>query len=215
MSDFLPALGAGIGTTLLLTLLGFVIGCALGLPLAAARRSRHLWLKVPATAYVEIVRGVPALVWLFIIYFGLAQAGYLRIDVLQAGALGLGAIAAAYLSEIFRAAVGAVPRAQWEAGQALGLSHAEVLVRVIGPQAARVALPPISTYSIGLLKDSALTSTIGAQDITFRAFAAASQHQLDGARIFAMAGAIYIALSLPIAGFTRWLDRRLTARVMP
>jgi polar amino acid transport system permease protein len=215
MSNYLSALAQGISTTLELTAMGFGIGCLLGVPLAAARLSRWRWLRIPATVYVEFVRGIPALVWLFIIYFGLAQGGYLKVDVIQAGALGLGGIAAAYLSEIFRAAVGAVPRGQWEAANALGLSPPATVLRIVGPQAARVAIPPVGTYLIGLLKDSALVSTIGAQDITFRAFATAQNHALDGAKIFIVAGLIYIVLSIPIATFTRWMDKRLTQRLLP
>jgi polar amino acid transport system permease protein len=215
MSNYLSTLAQGIGTTLELTALGFGIGCLLGVSLAAARLSRRRALRIPATVYVEFVRGIPALVWLFIIYFGLAQGGYLKVDVIQAGALGLGGIAAAYLSEIFRAAVGAVPRGQWEAAHALGLSPVATIVRVIGPQAGRVAIPPVGTYLIGLLKDSALVSTIGAQDITFRAYATARDHVLDGAKIFIVAGLIYILLSVPIATFTRSLDRLLTRRLVP
>lgn len=215
MSNYLSVLAQGIGTTLELTCFGFALGCVLGVVLAAARLSRWRALRIPATLYVEFVRGIPALVWLFIIYFGLAQGGYLKVDVIQAGVLGLGGIAGAYLSEIFRASVSAVPRGQWEAAHALGLSPVATLLRIIGPQAGRLAIPPVGTYLIGLLKDSALVSTIGAQDVTFRAFATAQNHALDGAKIFIVAGLIYILLSVPVATLTRWMDRRLTRRLVP
>jgi polar amino acid transport system permease protein len=208
--DALLALARGITTTLLLTVAAFALGCACGAPLALARRSATAWLRVPASVFVELVRGVPPIAWLFLIYFGLAQQGWLALDTTTAAVAGLGAIAAGHLCEIMRAAVGAVPRGQWEAARAVGLPRLRLYGEVIAPQAVRVAVPMAATFAIGLLKDSAVASTIGAQEITFQAFEQSQRHA-DGLTVFLVAGLLYAALSLPLATLTRRLDRRLSA----
>jgi polar amino acid transport system permease protein len=212
MTGYLAALANGVGITLILTASAFAIGCIAGVPLALARRSRHAMLRMPAATFVEFVRGIPPIAWLFLIYFGLAQQGLLSLQTTTAAAVGLGGIAAAYLCEIFRAAVGSVQRGQWDAARAVGFSSLHIYRDVIGPQAFRVAVPMAATYAVGLLKDSAIASTIGAQDITFHAFEQSQRHA-DGLTVFVIAGALYVVLSVPLAVVARALDRRLTQRL--
>jgi polar amino acid transport system permease protein len=212
VSGYIAALADGIGTTLILTASAFAIGCIAGVPLALARRSRHAVLRMPAATFVEIARGIPPIAWLFIIYFGLSQQGLLSLQTTTAAAVGLGGIAAAYLCEIFRASLGSVHRGQWDAALAVGFSSLAIYRDVIAPQAFRVAVPMAATYAVGLLKESAVASTIGAQEITFQAFEQSQRHA-DGLRVFVIAGALYIALSVPLAIIARTLDRRLTQRL--
>jgi ABC-type amino acid transport system permease subunit len=135
----------------------------------------------------------------------------ITLNPLPAAIIGLGVIAAAYLSEIYRAGLLAVSRGQWEAGRALGFGEWDLLTRIVGPQAIRVVCPPAATYAIGLLKDSAVASVIGVAEVTFRANAeiTKSGHALT---VFFAAAVMYIVLSLPLAFVSRHVDRRLRAR---
>ena len=211
MFDILTSLLGGIGQTVAITLTSFVIGAVLGLPLAIMRRASAPALRYPATAVVEVLRSIPPIVWLFLAYYAVG-ADLIQLSTFAAAVIGLGLIAAAYLSEIYRAGLDAVGRGQWEAASALGLGMAPIYQRVILPQAMVVVIPPAATYAIGLLKDSAIASVIGAEDITFFAVQN-TQATLNGLGNFAVAGLLYMVLSAPIAALARYSDRILTQKV--
>lgn len=208
--EFLKVLSQGIGQTVLITVTAFAVGAVLGLPLALLRRSRLRLVRLPATVVVETVRAVPPIVVLFLIYYALGS-GLLQLSTFQAAACGLGLISMAYLAEIYRAGINSVHGGQWEATRALGLPILKTYTKVILPQSLIVVIPPAATFAIGLLKDSAIASVIGAQDITFRAFQE-TQATLQGLTIFGIAGVLYILLSIPIAVLARWTDHRLSRR---
>lgn len=171
---------------------------------------------VPATLAVTllafaVLRAVPPVVWLFLIFFGLPQAG-LTFAALPAAVLGLGLIAAAYIAEIWRAGLDGVGAGQRDAARALGLSPLACLRQVTGPQALAIAVPPLGSFLVGLLKDSAIASTIGVNEIAFRALNE-TQQSLDGLRIFVVTAAIYLALSLPFGLLARWTSAGLQRRM--
>jgi polar amino acid transport system permease protein len=202
---------SGLGLTILMTALSLLAGAILGLPLAAARRSEISPLRICATAYVDVVRAIPPITWLFLIYFGLPQYA-LRLDPISAAIVGLGIISSAYMAEIYRAGLLSIPKGQWEAAHALGMSQWARTVSIITPQTFRVALAATAVYAIGLFKDSALASTIGVHDITYHAgIAARESHQ--GILAFSIAGALYIALSIPLAIAARRVDRVLRTKL--
>ncbi len=205
MIDALKALAEGIGTTLAITFASFAVGAVLGLPLALGRRSSQVWLRWLTTAIVEFLRSIPPLVWLFIAYYSVG-VDLIPLSTFQAAVAGLGLVAAAYLCEIYRAAIDAVPNGQWEAASALALPSLATYRGVIAPQAALLVIPPAATFLIGLLKDSAVASVIGATDITFLAFQEA-RVTLEGLTVFATAAALYLVLSVPIAVVARYGDR--------
>jgi polar amino acid transport system permease protein len=209
--DILQAIAAGIPWTLALTAVAFVIGAILGQPLCAMRFSHSTAVRLLATALILTFRSIPPIVWLFLIFFGLGS-GYLQISPFQAAAAGLGLITAANMAEIYRGALAAIHPGQWDAAFALNLSTRHRFLDVIGPQLLRVALPSSATYAIGLLKDSAIASTIGVSEIAFQAYHTSQRtfHALD---IYAIAGLLYIVMSLPMAWLTRWADVKLRARV--
>jgi len=211
MGNTLSVLAGGIGQTVEITASAFLIGTILGLPLAICRRSAWWLLRAPAVIAVEVVRAVPPIVWLFIVYFVLGS-GAVKLSTFEAAAIGLGLIATAYLSEIYRAGLNSVPPGQWEAVRALGIPSVAAYRRVILPQAILVVIPPMATFAIGLLKDSATASVIGATDITFRA-AQLTQQTLHGLDNFALAGALYLVLSIPVAVVARTTDRAVTRRL--
>lgn len=209
--DILRSIAAGIPWTLALTLVAFVIGAVLGLPLCAMRFSRFGAVRFLGATLILTFRSIPPIVWLFFIFFGIGF-GYLQISPFQAAAAGLGLITAANMAEIYRGALAAIHAGQWEAAFALNLSSRHRFLDVIGPQLLRVALPSAATYAIGLLKDSAISSTIGVNEIAFQAYHTSQRtfHSLD---VYAIAGLLYILISLPMAWATRWADVRLRARV--
>lgn len=201
----------GLLTTVLLTAIAFVGGAVLAVPLTWLRLSRSLLLRILSRSFVELVRAVPPIVWMLIVYLGFGSALF-RLDSFQTGALALAVISSAYLSEIYRAGVLSVSRGQWEAARAVGLSDLVAFRTVIFQQAVPLIVPPAASYAIGLLKDTAIASVIGARDITYFAF---QQGRIggDSILIFLIAGAVYVALSIPIGYVARVsgaaLERRL------
>lgn len=211
MLDNLLTVLVGIPFTVALTLVAFVLGAALGLPLCALRLSRVAALRFLATVLILAFRSVPPIVWLFVIFFGIGL-GYVQLSPFGSAAIGLGLITAANMAEIYRGALAAIHPGQWEAAGVLNLSAASRFTDVIGPQLLRVALPSATTYVIGLMKDTAVASAVGVQEIAYQAFHL-SQQTFRGLDVYAAAGLLYILLSLPVAWLARWADLRLRARV--
>lgn len=201
----------GLPWTIAVTLLALGMGMVLGVPLMLGRISRHSWLRILCGSVITFVRSIPPIVWLFVIFFGIGS-GYVRIQPFTAAVIGLGLIASAYMAEIYRGALLSIHKGQWEGAAALGVSSARIWAEIILPQLFRVALPAMATFAIGLLKDSAIASTIGVQEMTFIANQQAMT-TYGGLEVFSLVALAYIALSLPIAWATRGIDRRMRMKV--
>lgn len=145
--DSAPYLLRGALYTVLLSLGGMFFGLLLGFALALMRLSRLRLLRWPARGYVSFIRGTPLLVQLFMIYYGLPQLG-IQLDPIPSALIGFSLNMAAYLSEILRGAIAAIDRGQWEAAASIGMTGSQTLRRVILPQAARTALPPMGNSFI-------------------------------------------------------------------
>ncbi|WP_254614261.1 MULTISPECIES: ABC transporter substrate-binding protein/permease [unclassified Myxococcus] len=192
--------------TLVVSVGAMALAVPLGMGLALARLYGPRWLGRLASLYVELFRGTPVLLQLYVLYYGLA--GVLRLDALSAAVLGLGLNYAAYEAEVYRAGVLAVPRGQLEAALALGMSTPLALRRVIFPQAFRVALPSATNDFIALLKDSSLVSVISVVELTKRMTITAVDVRswlLPGA----LCAALYLAMSYPLSLLARRLEARL------
>jgi polar amino acid transport system permease protein len=210
-TEILLGVAKGIPLTLAVTVAAFVFGAALGLPLCMMRLSRFALLRFVALCYVILFRSVPPLLLVFVFYFGLGS-GYLPMSAFQGVVLGLGLITAANMSEIYRGSLSAIHEGQWEASTALALPIRSTYLDIIAPQLLRVSLPSTAGYAVGLLKESAIASTIGVTDITFNAgYIARMTYQ--GLPVFAIAALFYIMISLPIAALARVADKKLRARV--
>jgi polar amino acid transport system substrate-binding protein len=199
--------------TLLISTCAMALAVALGLLLAVARLPSPLaWrrgARALATAYVEVFRGTPVLLQLYVLYYGLAPL--VALDAMPAAILGLGLNYAAYEAEIYRAGIQAVPRGEVEAGYALGMSGALTFQRVVLPQAFRFSLPGIANDFIALLKDSSLVSVITVVELTKRmTIAAVDGH--DWLIPGALCAALYFAMSYPLSRLSRALEARLGAR---
>jgi polar amino acid transport system permease protein len=207
MLELLINLLKGLPATLGVTIGAFVIGMLAGIPLVLMRRSKLAVLRWPARIYIDVMRGIPPVVWLFIIFFGLGNA-WIKLGSLEAATLGLGMVSAAYLAEIYRGGFLALPRAQGEAATALGMTSTDIHRFVFAPQVLRVSIPPMATFFVSLLKDSTVASTIGVRDIMMFGSQAA-QASGGGYAPFIFAAVLYILLSIPVAFFSRVADERM------
>src|SRR5471030_2434137 len=157
--DSAPFLLKGTLFTLQLSIGGMIFGLLLGFMLALMRLSRFWPLSWLSRFYVSVFRGTPLIAQLFMIYYGLPQFG-IELDPIPAAMIGLSLNTAAYTSETLRAAISSIEKGQWEAASSIGMNHWQTLRRVILPQAARTALPPLGNSFIGLVKDTSLAATI-------------------------------------------------------
>jgi polar amino acid transport system permease protein len=210
MDTFLIIL-QGVPMTIGLTVAALAIGAVGGIPLALGRRSNIPGIRFIAVSLIEVLRGIPPIVWLFIIYFGLGTA-LPMLDPLTSAIIGLGLISCAYMAEIYRGGLSAITRGQWEAGEALGMGRQSVLTFIIGPQVFRVSVPAAASYAIGLIKDSSVAYTIGVSEIVYFANDQSRQSS-DALGPFFVAALVYVIMTIPCAWATRALDARLRKRV--
>jgi His/Glu/Gln/Arg/opine family amino acid ABC transporter permease subunit len=195
--------------TLRLALGAIVIGVVLGLVLAIVRMGSQGLAGRIARIYIEVFRGTPALVQLFLVYFGMAAIG-IKFDSYQAAVLGLGMNAAAYFAEIFRAGIAAVPRGQSEAAWSIGMTSGAAMRWVVLPQAIRLVLAPSGNVAISLLKDTSVASLIAAPDLMLRAQDLSSQYFMPF-EIYVTVGAFYFVLCYPLSQLMRHIERRQPA----
>lgn len=199
----------GLPMTLLVTAAAFAIGLVGGIPLMLGLRSRWRPVRLLFRLVVDLVRGIPPIVWLFLLYFGISFGG-IRLNSLSAAIVGLGVISAAYLSEIYRGGFATLPAGQLEASRALGLGRASTFLRVLAPQAVRTSLPSIATFLLALVKDSSIASTIGVTEMVFAANTFVRQNPTTaGLTPFFVAAGVYVVISIPLAVVSRRLDARL------
>ena len=201
---YLPALLRAAGVTVVLSCLSMALAVAVGVLVASGRVYGSAPLRGVLTAWVEVTRGTPLLLQLFVLYFGLAAV--VQLPAFVAAIVGLGLNYAAYESEIYRGALEAVPRGQLDAARTLGFTERQILVLVRAPQAFRFALAPMTNDFVALLKDSSLVSVITVVELT-------KETQIFAANIGswvvpgAMCAALYLALSLPLARVARGIEK--------
>jgi cystine transport system permease protein len=192
-----PLLLRGLGYTIELSFGSMVIGVTLGFCLALMRLSPNNTLRRSAKIYVSFIRGTPLLVQLFLIYYGLPQFG-IRLNPVPSALIGFSLNVAAYTSEILRAAISSIDTGQREAALAVGMTKFQIMRRIVLPQAARLALPPLGNSFVSLVKDTSLAATIQVPDL-FR------QAQLITARTFEVF-TMYISVALVYWGVSAILD---------
>jgi len=190
-----------------LSVLGMVVAVVTGLALVLARLYGPALVRWLAQAYVEVVRGTPLLIQLFLIYYGLPQIG-LRLNAFLAGILGLGLNYAANEAENYRAGIQSIPKGQTEAAQALGMTGAQILRRIVLPQALRVVIPPVTNDFISMFKDSSIVSVITMVELT-KVYGELAGMTYDYIGLGLMTAGIYFALSYPASIVASRLERRL------
>ncbi|MEE8728796.1 MAG: cystine ABC transporter permease [Rahnella inusitata] len=205
--DSAPFLLKGTLFTLQLSIGGMIFGLLLGFMLALMRLSRFWPLSWLSRFYVSVFRGTPLIAQLFMIYYGLPQFG-IELDPIPAAMIGLSLNTAAYTSETLRAAISSIEKGQWEAASSIGMNHWQTLRRVILPQAARTALPPLGNSFIGLVKDTSLAATIQVPEL-FRQAQLVTSRTLEVFTMYLAASIIYWVLATVLS----FLQNRLEDRV--
>ena len=204
---YLPLLLKSAVVTIEISILGMVLAIVLGLALALTRLYAIAPLRWLAVAYIEVMRGTPLLIQLYLIYYGLPNLG-IRLNAFVAAVIGLGLNYAAYEAENYRAGIQAIPRGQMEAAQSLGMGRWLALRCVIIPQAIRIVIPPVTNDFIALFKDSSLVSVITMVELT-KEYGLLAMTTYDFIGLGLMTAAIYFLLSFPVSLLARRLERTL------
>ena len=207
LADIFRNLALAARWTVVLSLVAFLGGGAVGLALLSARVARLPGAARLVSLYVQLFQGTPLLMQLFLAYFGLALFG-LKVDAWVAAALALTLYTSAFLCEIWRGCVDAIPRGQWEASASLALSLREQLLHVIGPQALRIAVPPTVGFLVQVIKGTALASVIGFIELT-KAGTMIANATFRPLTVYACVALVYFLLCFPLSAWSRRLERRL------
>ena len=195
--------------TVLLSLIAFAGGALVGLPIALMRVSPSHALRIVAGGYIQLIQGTPLLILLFLTYFGLGILGY-KLAPLVAAGLALTLYAAAFLGEIWRGCIEAVPHTQWEASDCLGLDRFQQYAYVILPQAFKMAIPPTVGFMVQIVKNTSLASVVGFVELA-RAGQIVNNSTFEPFIIFCIVAAIYFAMCYPLSLASRFLERRANA----
>jgi His/Glu/Gln/Arg/opine family amino acid ABC transporter permease subunit len=203
--EYWEAIGQGVLMTLWLTFASWLLALAVGTVLGVLRTAPVGLLRSVSAGYTEFFRNIPLLTVLFFVYYGLPNTG-LRLDAVTGAIWALGMYTAAYVGEVVRAGLGTVSRGNIEAARSLGLSYTQMVRYVQLPQALRAAIPPLGTLLIALLKNTSLASSVTVAELLFQAdFAISRTFNPD---ILLIAGAIYVALTLPTGALVNVVERR-------
>jgi polar amino acid transport system permease protein len=196
--------------TIALSLIAFIGGGVVGVALLCLRISSNTFLQKLVSIYVQVFQGTPLLIQLFLMYFGLALLG-INVSAWTAAAIALTLYASAFLAEIWRGCVEAIPRGQWEAGQSLGLNFSQQLRDIVFPQALKIAVPPTVGFLVQVIKGTALASVIGFVELT-KAGQMITNATFKPFIVFACVALLYFALCYPISAYARRLERKLNVR---
>jgi len=216
--DNLPFLVAGLEGTLKVSVGAIAVGAAMGLAIALLRLSGSRALRFAGGLYVDFVRSVPLLILLVLFVYALPivvedlTGRTIRIDALLAGILGLGLYAAAYLAEVFRAGILAVPSGQREAALSTGMTGRQAFRRVVLPQAARKVIPPATSSILSLVKDSSVTFAIAVPELMAKAGSLNNALQRPN-EVFLVVALIYLVITYPLLLLSDWVQRRAAAAV--
>jgi polar amino acid transport system permease protein len=197
----------GLRITLSLSALIIVFGTLLGLLGGIGSLYGPRWLRAALRVYVDIARGTPLLVQLFLIFYGLPVVG-IDIDGYQAVVVGLSLFAAAHISEIVRGAVGSVPNGQWDAARGLGLTFVPIMRWVILPQAIPAALPPWTNTAIEMVKGTSLAYLLSVSDLLFSTQNVVERTG-DAMPLYIAAALLYFVVNFGISRLVLWLEQRL------
>lgn len=204
----LPFILEGLPMTIAVAFAGMGMGLLLGFFLAIGRSSRFFFLRWPARFYISFMRGTPILVFLFILYQGLPVV-QIRLDAFTCAVLAFGLNSAAYIAEVNRGALNSIAYGQWESSYALGLNYWQTLTRVIVPQAARVAMPPLTNVFLDLVKATSLAAVITVPEMFQKAQIVAGR-TFDSMTMYITVALVYWPLCIIISYFQERLEKRFS-----
>lgn len=207
MKDSLGFVLSGLPYTLGISLLSFLTGLVFGLLLALLGGSRQPLLHYLVRAYISIMRGVPMIVVLFVLYFGLPYYG-LELPALLCAYLGFSMVSAAYISEVFRSSIEAIDKGQWEAAKALGVPYSLMVKKIILPQAFRIAVPPLGNVIIDMVKSSSLAAMITVPDI-FQNAKIIGGREWDYMSMYILVAFIYWLIAFLLERYQEFLENKL------
>ena len=207
IDSFWPLFKAGLTISVPLMLVSFILGLVVAFAVALMRMSKWKPLKAISWFYVWVIRGTPLIVQMYIIFFGLPSLG-ITLDAFPSAVIAFSLNYAAYMSETIRAAIQSVPEGQWEAGYMIGLSSGQIMLRVILPQAARVAFPTLFSTLIGLTKDSSLAASITVVEM-FKAAQQIASRTFEPFALYCEAAFVYLMLNTVLTLLQSVLEKRL------
>jgi polar amino acid transport system permease protein len=203
---------AAIRWTLLLSLVAFVGGGMVGFMIAILRTTRSRILRLMTTGYIQLFQGTPVLMQLFVFYYGLAVLFDVQVDAWPAVALAFTLYAGAFLGEIWRGSIQAIPRTQWEASACLSLGYLQQLRFVIIPQAMRISIPPTVGFLVQLIKNTSIAAIIGFVELT-RAGQLMVNVTFQPMIVYPLVAALYFALCWPLSLLSRSLEKGIDANL--
>lgn len=209
-----PLLLGAARTTIVISILSMALAVGLGIPIAVGRLYAGPLMRGVCTGYVELFRGTPVILQLYVIYYGIPHLpGPLGVELppLVAAILGLGLNYAAYEAEIYRAGLQAVPRGQFEAALALGMTRWQAIRRILLPQAMRMVIPPVTNDFVALLKDTSIVSVIAIQELTKRFYILGRSDVSHFVHLAGATAVIYLLMSYPLSAWARRMERQLAA----
>ncbi len=193
--------------TILLSAIAFVGGGLVGLPVAILRVSTRPWVRRVVDGYIRLLQGTPLLMQLFIVYYGLGVLGF-RLEAIVAAGFALTLYTSAFLGEIWRGCIEAVPKTQWEASNALGLTRLQQFWYVILPQAAKISIPPTVGFLVQVVKNTSLASIVGFQELS-RAGQLVNNAVFQPFTVYACVALLYFALCYPLSALAKGLERKM------
>jgi len=205
LKNILIFLLPAIPMTIKLTLVAFALALILGLLIGLSRLSQNSLIKALSKIYVDVLRGIPLLVQIFFIYFGLGKV--LNLDRFLAGVIAIAVCYSAYLAEIIRAGIQAIHKGQYQAALSLGMTPYQTMRYVILPQSLRIIVPPVANEFIASLKDSSLVSIIGLRELTRAGREYYSQYFVDF-QTWLVVGIIYLIMTLSLSRLVAWLEKK-------
>lgn len=206
-SNHLLFLLQGAGWTLVLSLMAFVGGGLVGFLVALCRVSPNRTLRWFSFAYVQLIQGTPLLILMFLTYFGLSILG-LTLPAIVAAGLSMTVYVSAYIGEIWRGCIQAVPRTQWEAAECLALSRVQRMRLVVLPQALRIATPPTVGFMVQIVKNTSLASVVGFVELA-RAGQVVNNSIFEPLIVYMLIAGLYFLLCFPLSWWSRQLEHRL------
>jgi len=206
--DFFPQLMTGLYYTLLISVLGLLLGFILGAIFGFGRVAKNKIIYGIATVYIELIRGTPVLVQAIWIYFALPLIIGVNIASITAGVIVIAINSGAYIAEIVRGAVQSIEKGQMEAGRSLGLDHGQTMRYVIWPQAFKRMIPPLGNQFIISIKDTSLLSVILVPELIFQGRLVAANH-FNAVEIYTTVAVFYLVITLSLSLVLRLLERRL------
>ncbi|MDL4841829.1 amino acid ABC transporter permease [Aquibacillus rhizosphaerae] len=207
----LPFVLGGLPMTIAVSFVAMFMGLTLGIFLALGRSSKNRLLRWPSRLYISFMRGTPILVFLFILYNGLPVVG-IELSGYTAAVMGFGLNSAAYIAEINRASLNSVPSGQWESAKALGFNYWNTLIRIVLPQATRIALPPLTNVFLDVVKATSLAAVITVPEL-FQKAQIVGGSTFDYMTMYLLIAFIYWPLCIVIAAFQERLEKRFSRYV--